>query len=219
MVTLMEWVNKNLGKPIDIDGRYGAQCVDLPNGYARDVFGLKYSSGNGKDKAANFARDYGWTFIGPKETARAGDVVSWGPTWGGGYGHTGVVIADEGSRLRVFHQNPKAPAIASLSKDGLVGYARPKNAVTAVATTSAGPKAYVVTTSGLNRRTKPGVDSNGKLYPIYGTSPLYKGATWHATGYTHKDKNGQIWIEGRSDWQVSAKAEAAWVNSAYVKEV
>lgn len=121
----MGWVEKNTGKRIDVDGMYGAQCVDLVNGYARDVHKMKYSRGHGKDKVTNFCRDYGWKFISPKDKAQIGDVVSWDSSWGGGYGHTGVVISDTGTYLKVFDQNPKAPTVRTVRKDGLVGYARP----------------------------------------------------------------------------------------------
>lgn len=134
---VLNWMKKHEGKPMDEDGAYGAQCTDLVNNYAREVHGEKYSRGNGKDKALNFARDYGWKFIGPDEKAQAGDVISWGTSWGRGYGHTAVVLEDKGSYIRGFDQNPNAPRIRDIRKIDVVGYARPKRYLTAPAPTPA----------------------------------------------------------------------------------
>ena len=38
-MTLIEFVNRYLGKKVDFDGHYGAQCVDLFRQYNRDVLG------------------------------------------------------------------------------------------------------------------------------------------------------------------------------------
>jgi len=35
-----EFIVKYLGKPVDFDGRYGAQCVDLIRMYIKDVYGI-----------------------------------------------------------------------------------------------------------------------------------------------------------------------------------
>lgn len=36
-MTLQEWRDKNIGKPLDWDGQYGAQCVDACRYYVKDV--------------------------------------------------------------------------------------------------------------------------------------------------------------------------------------
>lgn len=137
---VLDWMKKYQGKPIDEDGLWGAQCVDLVNNYAREVHGEKYSRGNGLDKAHNFARDYGWKFIGPKEKAQAGDVISWGKSWGRGYGHTAVVLEDHGTYIRGFDQNPGAPRIRDILKKDVVGYARPTRYVQAAPKPKPEPK-------------------------------------------------------------------------------
>lgn len=73
---------------------------------------------------------------------------------------------------------------------------------------------YVVTTDGLNRRTEPSHTAK-----LYGDTPLYKGAAWYGTGKNSKDSYGNTWIEGRSDWMLSANQPPAWVNSRYLKKV
>lgn len=127
------WIKSIEGKYIDQDNYASFQCVDIPNDMADTVFHLPYSRGHGKDKATNFARDYGWKFLAPSVTARLGDVVSFkGDVWGTLYGHTGVVISDNGSTLTMIDQspatatNPGRPAtVRTVRKSEIVGYARP----------------------------------------------------------------------------------------------
>lgn len=127
MTTLNEWVNQVKGKWIDVDGAYGYQCVDLVNHYAKVVFNKPYSSGNGIDKATNFARDYGWEFIPGDKPAKPGDVASAnaGAPWHPQYGHTWVVIEDRGDTLLIIDQNPGRPTVREILKIKIKGYARP----------------------------------------------------------------------------------------------
>lgn len=121
---VITWCKRNEGRRIDADGAYGAQCTDLPKQFYIDQGYAHYWRGHGKDTAYNATKLANFRWVKPSDPAWTGDIVSWGSSWGGGYGHTGIVIADLGDRLRVFHQNPKAAGFATLSKRGLVGYAR-----------------------------------------------------------------------------------------------
>lgn len=123
---LWAWVLEVRGRS-DITGKYGMQCVDLSKHWGNRVQGLRMagSYGHGKDLARGLASTGLFTFYPASAQAQSGDVVSWGASWGRGYGHTAVVIADNGSSLRVMQQNPLRPHLATLSKRDLVGYARP----------------------------------------------------------------------------------------------
>ncbi len=44
-MTLDEFVKKYLGKKVDYDGQYGAQCVDLFRQYCKDVLGIPHTGG------------------------------------------------------------------------------------------------------------------------------------------------------------------------------
>lgn len=128
------WFKTVDGKYIDMDGKWGAQCTDLAKNWAVKQFGVPNKAyGHGRDVARNLANEPGWTFISRDSAAEPGDVVSWDEGWGGlwedgelvYYGHVAVVVEDLGSHLKVAQQNPKAPHIATVGKNGLVGYARP----------------------------------------------------------------------------------------------
>lgn len=123
---VLNWFSGVEGTYVDMDGKYGAQCVDLAKHYAVRVHGVpNIAYGHGKDFAHGVTNQPGWTFISPSSNAIAGDVVSFGPSWGDGYGHVAVVVSDNGDSLTVIQQNPKAPHKATLRKSDVVGYARP----------------------------------------------------------------------------------------------
>lgn len=207
---VLNWMKKYEGKPIDEDGVYGAQCVDLVNRYAREVHGEKYSRGNGKDKALNFARDYGWKFVGPNETAQAGDVISWGTSWGGGYGHTAVVLEDKGSYIRGFDQNPNAPRIRDIRKIDVVGYARPKRYLTAPAptqtSTASADKTHTVKSGeslwSIARLYNLTLDKIKSLNP--GVSVIFSGQQINVDGSTSTAQYHTV-VFGDTYWGISRK--------------
>ncbi len=95
---IVTWLNAQVGKSLDYDGAYGAQCVDLVK-YYYDLFGYSnYARGNGGDYATN-SLPPGWTRI-QGAVPEVGDVLVWtgGP---GGYGHVAVYGGDN----KYFHQN------------------------------------------------------------------------------------------------------------------
>ena len=52
-MTHQEFIDKYLGKPVDFDGQYGAQCVDLARMYIREVLNIS-SQPEGVNGAADF---------------------------------------------------------------------------------------------------------------------------------------------------------------------
>ncbi|WGD37419.1 hypothetical protein [Lysinibacter sp. HNR] len=170
------WVTKVNGKYIDIDNAFGPQCHDIWLSYIVDVYGISSSQGQAGPpegrtenvwlnfpRFANLANFF--TKIGPG-TGQRGDVAFWAhPTWPGS--HVAVVIEDQGKHLRVVTQNPGATKIASLTKNGLRGYLRPKNAPTEPPTTPEPEKGFTLPAL---IRTPDGtigfVGDNGELTPL-----------------------------------------------------
>lgn len=125
------WANGVNGRAIDMDGAFGAQCVDLANHYHRYCVGassMVYANGNGWYTAAP-ANLY--TKLGPGYRAAKGDIACWNAFYGGGYGHVAIVLADLGGSLRVMTQNPGGAHVDTLSKQGIQGYLRPNRFVAA----------------------------------------------------------------------------------------
>lgn len=66
---------------------------------------------------------------GPVNMPPAGSVVCWDGSWGGGYGHTAVVVAASPMQMVVFEQNDPegaAPLVATHSYAGVAGWIVPK---------------------------------------------------------------------------------------------
>lgn len=124
------WAASVNGRAIDMDGAYGAQCVDLANHYHMNVAGGRgqvFANGNQwfNNAPASLYEKYpvgrAWG-----ERAGKGDIACWSGFYGGGYGHVAIVLEDRGSSLLVMSQNPGPARAMVLSKQGLQGYLRPK---------------------------------------------------------------------------------------------
>lgn len=121
---LDSFVGKYIGRAIDTDGAYGAQCVDLVDLFNTETVGGAKIWGNGNQWFSNGGANPSYMQIGAGSPAQAGDIACWGSFYGGGYGHVAVVIQDLGGSLSVFTQNPGPAHFDKLSKQGLQGYLR-----------------------------------------------------------------------------------------------
>lgn len=129
------FVARHVGKAVDYDGIYGAQCVDLFNFYNRDVVGGGFLS-------VDFAYQLWTRFpapasnsyikVGASKPPRKGDVAIYAQPLPGsdGAGHVAIVLGNPGGRLAVFHQNwpwGSSSHKQQISKAHLLGYLRPKS--------------------------------------------------------------------------------------------
>lgn len=121
------FVKKYTGVALDYDGAFGAQCVDLSAYYIREVVGVTPALGNGKDIYYN--QNEGVTKIPGAGTCKPGDIISWGSSMGGGYGHVAVALADQGGSILCFSQNPGPCHQEVITKAGVIGYLRPNRAL------------------------------------------------------------------------------------------
>ncbi len=85
------WALAQIGKSIDVDGYYGAQCVDLIKKYCSDNWGWM-PSGNAKTYSTIALPNSSWTRI--KNTLefipQPGDIAVW---TNGSYGHVAIIIS------------------------------------------------------------------------------------------------------------------------------
>ena len=109
---LNEFINRNLGKKVDFDGQYGAQCVDLFRQYCRDVLGTEHTGGveGAKDLFLKYSelpleKKHFIKIVEP--VPEAGDVLVWGATKSNPYGHVAIFIAKslQSGKLIVFEQD------------------------------------------------------------------------------------------------------------------
>jgi hypothetical protein len=78
-MTPAEFFNKNTNEPLDFDGYYGDQCMDLFEFYNRDVVGAPFIPGNAIDLPNTYNKDfYEWVQNTPTNVPLNGDVMIWG---------------------------------------------------------------------------------------------------------------------------------------------
>ena len=106
------------------------QCVGLIEVWL-DRWKLPHIWGNASDLLANADRRlYTVTANGPTNYPEPGAVLVWGPSWGGGDGHTAVVVSANRNFVAVFEQNDPvgfAPTVATHTYDGVAGWLAPKS--------------------------------------------------------------------------------------------
>lgn len=137
-MTLEEFVKKYLGKKVDFDGVYGAQCVDLFRQYSKECLGISEhtgscsTSGGAKDLFLDYPKMEKEKKYFTRETKKAmvqGDVLIWDHTDKNQYGHVAIYLGKLNNSLIVFEQNgftQNGAEINIRSKNNLLGFLRKK---------------------------------------------------------------------------------------------
>ena len=100
-MTLIDFINKYLGRPVDFDGMYGAQCVDLFRQYCKDVLEIEHTGAveGAKDLAEKYnfldKEKEAFCLIKTKESIKKGDVIIWGSTVTNPFGHVAICVAPQ----------------------------------------------------------------------------------------------------------------------------
>lgn len=138
-MTLEEFVNKYNGKPVDYDGVYGAQCVDLARQYWKEKEGIKEhtgpcaTTGGAKDLFLDYdkmplEKKY-FTRIKTK-SPKPSDVVIWDSTDKNEFGHVAICLGLLGTdTVIVFEQNgfkQDGAKVNIRSKKNMLGVLRKK---------------------------------------------------------------------------------------------
>ena len=135
---LEDFVKKYLGKFVDFDEVYGAQCVDLFRQYAKEGLGIKEhtgpcaTSGGAKDLFLDYDKMPIEQKYFKRSTAKSyqpGDVLIWDKTDKNKYGHVAIFLAKLGTALIVFEQNgitQKGAEIVVRDTGNILGYLRYK---------------------------------------------------------------------------------------------
>ena len=131
---LEEFVKKNIGKKVDYDGRFGAQCVDLFRQYCQDVLCIPHTGGveGAKDLFINYEKMEKEKRYFSKITGKSiipGDVAIWADSSTNKYGHVAIIVGTINDDLIVFEQDgfkQDGARIALRSTDRLLGALRKK---------------------------------------------------------------------------------------------
>lgn len=136
MISFDEFIAKWTGKPVDFDGVYPNQCMDLMHQYVYDVLGLTdrkllahpaayqvftdFSEKDTFDKIANT----------PDGVPQKGDIVLFNKTPSNPYGHVCIFIEGDAKRFKSFDANfplNSLPHIQEHTYGFCLGWLRPKN--------------------------------------------------------------------------------------------
>ena len=188
---MVNWAKDNVCKWIDMDGMYGAQCVDLTMAYVKNFADFQMY-GNAIDYLTNPIPP-GWRkyFKGDAEIA-PGDIVIW--HWGDwdSYGHVGIVIETNNGLITSVEQNvdgtPEHVGIARImSRDDtyLAGFIRPSYDSSEEWTRIPENGRFTVNVPSINVRNKP--SKLGKVVNTY-----YKGEKVFYDSYVIKERF--VWI-------------------------
>ena len=106
MVNLASFISQYLGKANTGENSVNkGQCVGLIEVWL-SANGKSHIPGNAVDLLANAdPKVYKKTVNIPTNVPPPGAIVTWNGSWGGGYGHTAVVVAANVLQLVVFEQN------------------------------------------------------------------------------------------------------------------
>lgn len=107
-MSVQDLVNKYNGKIFAITGPDQGQCTAVAHAWEQ-MLGLPIVYGNAKDTYTNADPVlYDKVLNIPDDLNNfplAGAIVVWNEKWGGGYGHTAVVVSADGNTMQVLEQN------------------------------------------------------------------------------------------------------------------
>ena len=189
--TMVNWAKDNVYKWIDMDGMYGAQCVDLTMAYVKNFSDFQIY-GNAIDYLTNPIPP-GWKryYKGDAEIA-PGDIAIW--HWGNWdkFGHVGIVIDVDDDIITSVEQNvdgtPERGGIARImSRDDtyLAGFIRPCYDSSEEWNRIDEEGSFIVSVPSINVRNKP--SKLGKIVSVY-----HKGEQVFYDSYVIKE--GFVWI-------------------------
>ena len=123
---LLPWVAKTLDVANTGDNPVNrGQCVGLVEAWL-DVLGKPHIPGNAKDLLDGADHKvYKVTANLPSNFPQPGAIIVWGGSWGGGYGHTAVVLAANVNHVVTFEQNDPTgspPLVATHNYSGVIGW-------------------------------------------------------------------------------------------------
>lgn len=189
--TMVNWAKDNVYKWIDMDGMYGAQCVDLTMAYIKNFADFQMY-GNAIDYLTNPIPP-GWKryYKGDAEIA-PGDIAIW--HWGNWdkFGHVGIVIDVDDDIITSVEQNvdgtPERGGIARImSRDDtyLAGFIRPCYDSSEEWNRIDEEGSFIVSVPSINVRNKP--SKLGKIVSV-----CHKGEQVFYDSYVIKE--GFVWI-------------------------
>lgn len=188
-MNLQQFVDAHTGKFLDLDGAYGAQCMDLANAYAQEVLNAPRFGGNAVDVFSAYPTAlYARVANSPTNIPQPGDVIIWGgpdPRVGTSqYGHIAVVVTAGVASFWSYDQNWPEQSPCHLqyhTYDAVLGWLNPHvlHPVPAAAPAGHPPVSAADAVDTLRRHSAaltdhPSVDETNKLLAAIKAWPSYR---------------------------------------------
>jgi LysM repeat protein len=103
--TALNWILQQIGKSLNYDGRYGAQCWDLIMYYGKMLGDGTPPGVVGAEAWARTEWPAGYTKFTSNFDPQPGDIGIWGATKTNQYGHAFLVVGRSGNTMDVVDQN------------------------------------------------------------------------------------------------------------------
>jgi hypothetical protein len=110
-MTFDEFINKQTGKPVDFDGVYPNQCMDLMHQYVYDVLGLTDTRLLAHPSAYQVFTDFTETDYfekianTPTSVPQKGDIVLFNKTSSNPFGHVCIFVDGDANKFNSFDAN------------------------------------------------------------------------------------------------------------------
>lgn len=132
-MSLEEFIKKYIGKKVDFDGAFGAQCVDLFRQYNKEVWGNPHTGAveGAKDLFLNYKKmPEEVKYLKIVKIPFVGDVVVFDATSANKFGHVGIIVGSVSNEtFLVFEQDgfkQDGAKIVIRDKSNILGYLRKK---------------------------------------------------------------------------------------------
>lgn len=134
-MTFDEFIQQRTGKPVDFDGVYPNQCMDLMHQYVYDVLGIKDKNVLAHPRAYQVYTDFHETQYfdrianTPTGVPQKGDIFLFGANINGGFGHVCIITEANVNSFKSFDANfptGSLPHIQSHNYNYALGWLRPK---------------------------------------------------------------------------------------------
>jgi GH25 family lysozyme M1 (1,4-beta-N-acetylmuramidase) len=161
---LQDYINQWNGKEAKSRNGILGQCVSLSSLWAEDNGWHELDGPTAASIYRNFRHpDYQVIDNTPDGVPAPGDIIFWDETWGGGAGHTGVIVSADKNTFQVFEQNDGDNGLAHVAQhsyDHILGWFHPvANSATTVDTPGADNEG-VVNGAGLQGHSEPNTSSS-----------------------------------------------------------
>ncbi len=132
MLTLQQFITKYTGVKCGNTNENFGQCVGLISLW-QDNLGASHEYGNAKDLLNNADQTkFNVIYNSPFNAPKPGDILVFNSSWGGGYGHTGIVTSASVWSFSLFEQNnplnaaPHVLAHSTSDYFSVLGWLHPK---------------------------------------------------------------------------------------------